>query len=198
MFITTPEPSEATDRLFESVAKSEGFVMNLTKAWAWRPDVFEGFGALRGQLTSLSRLTKRDQAVIVCATAAELGDSYCALAWGKTLSREAGAQAAAALIGGESNQALTERDLALASWARKVVENPNGTTASDVEALRSAGLSDRDIFDATTFVAFRLAFSTVNDALGLSPDWQLSEALAPEVRDAVDFGRPVGAKPEPA
>lgn len=60
MFIKAPEPSEASARLYESFETSEGFVMNLSKAWAWRPDVFEGFGALRGQLTSQSTLNKRD------------------------------------------------------------------------------------------------------------------------------------------
>ena len=39
-------------------------------------------------------------------------------------------------------------------------------TADDVEALRSAGIADQEIFHATAFVALRLAFSTVNDPLG--------------------------------
>lgn len=100
MFIAAPEPSEATNRLLEASEHPDGFVMNLTRVWAWRPDVHDGFAALRGQLTSNSSLTKRDQAVIVCATAAGLGDSYCCLAWGRTLFQEAGATAAAAVIGG--------------------------------------------------------------------------------------------------
>lgn len=133
---------------------------------------------------------------MVCATAGELGDSYCSLAWGRRLSQEAGAAATAAVITGVSNETLSSRDLALASWARKVVADPNGTTAADVQALRDAGFSDREIFEATTFVAFRLAFSTINDALGLCPDWQLFEALSTEVRTAVNFGRPVASKPE--
>ena len=196
MFIEAPEPSEASARLFESFEKSEGFVMNLSKAWAWRPDVFEGFGARRGLLTSQSKLNKRDQAIMVCATAAELGDSYCSLAWGRRLSQEAGAAATAAVITGVSNETLSSRDLTLASWARKVVADPNGTTAADVKALRDAGFCDQEIFEATTFVAFRLAFSTINDALGLCPDWQLFDALSTEVRTAVNFGRPVATKPE--
>jgi uncharacterized peroxidase-related enzyme len=198
MFIAAPPPSEASARLFDSMAKSEGFVMNLTQAWAWRPDVYEGFGALRNQLTAAAALTQRDKAVIVCATAAQLGDSYCALAWGRSLSSEAGASAAAAVIGDKSNEALTARDRALAAWARKVVANPNGTTAADVQALRDAGFGDREIFEITAFVAFRIAFSTVNDALGLNPDWQLAQALPQTVRSAVHFGRPVSEKPASA
>jgi uncharacterized peroxidase-related enzyme len=195
MFIVAPEASEATARVFDASAKEMGFVMNLTRAWAWRPEVFEGFAALRGQLTSNSTLAKRDLAVMVCATAAALGDSYCALAWGRILTQEAGAAGAAAVITDTADDTLSARDRALAAWARKVVSNPNGTTREDVDLLRAAGFSDREVFEATTFIAFRLAFSTVNDALGLQPDWQLVESSAPEVKQAVNFGRQVHEKP---
>jgi uncharacterized peroxidase-related enzyme len=196
MFVSAPEPSEATARHFEANAKEMGFVMNLARAWAWRPEVFEGFAALRGQLTSNSTLAKRDLAVIVCATAAALGDSYCALAWGRILTQEAGAAAAAAVITETQVATLNARDRALAAWARKVVSNPNGTTREDVDQLRAAGFTDREVFEATTFIAFRLAFSTVNDALGVQPDWQLLEMSAPEVKQAVNFGRQAGEKPK--
>ncbi|AMO25302.1 hypothetical protein UC35_06960 [Ramlibacter tataouinensis] len=165
--------------------------MNLMRAWAWRPEVFDGFTALRSQLTSKSSLSKRELAVLVCAGASELGDSYCSLALGKTLAREAGATAAAAVIANKAAEELTERDRALAAWARKMVANPNATTPADVDALRQAGLSEREIFEATVFVAFRQAFSSVNDALGLSPDRILAEQVPPEVRAAVTYGRPV-------
>lgn len=195
MFIESSEASEAAEQIFAASAKSMGFVMNLTRAWAWRPDIFDGFAALRNQLTSSSTLTKRDQAVIVCATASELGDAYCSLAWGKTLAAEAGAPVAAAVISGTADSSVPARDLALARWARKVVADPNGTTAADVEVLRTCGFTDREIFEATTFIAFRLAFSTVNDALGVHPDWQLAASVDPEVRDAVTFGRQALSKP---
>ena len=183
------------ERIYKASQVAQGFVMNLTSAWAWRPDVFESFAALRGQLTSSSGLSKRDQAVLVCATASQLQDSYCSLAWGKTLAAEAGAAAAAAVLTGSDDTALTARDRALVAWARKVVADPNGTTSSDMVTLRGVGLDDCAIFEATAFVAFRLAFSTVNDALGANPDWQLFNSVPPEVRSAVTYGRPPQAAP---
>ena len=189
MFIAAPASSEAAERLYQESEKSEGFVMNLTRAWAWRPGVFQGFAQLRAQLMQETSLAKRELAVLVCATASQLGDSYCSLAWGRTLAREADADAAAAVIEGRDDEALTSRDRALAEWARKVVRDPNGTCADDVGDLRAAGLSDAEIFDATVFVAFRLAFSAVNDALGVAPDAELARQVAPEVRQAVAFGR---------
>jgi uncharacterized peroxidase-related enzyme len=194
MFIAAPEDSVDTARLYKSSADSQGFVMNLTRAWAWRPDVFEGFAALRSQLTTRSSLSKREQAVIVCATASKLRDSYCSLAWGKTLAAEAGADLAAAVIGSSAHDLLSARDQALADWARKVVANPNGTSSQDVSALQAAGLTEKEIFEATVFIAFRLAFSTVNDALGVMPDWELAESVPKEVGAAVTFGRPAATK----
>jgi alkylhydroperoxidase family enzyme len=85
---------------------------------------------------------------------------------------------------------LTEQEKAMAEWTRKVVRDPNVTTPSDVNALRNAGLSDSQIFAITAFVALRLAFSTINDALGASPDAQLLQALPEEIVRSVTYGRP--------
>ena len=98
MFLSEPETTPATERVHASTKAAQGFVMNLARAWAWRPDVFESFAALRAQLTSASGLSKRDQAVLICAMASQLGDAYCSLAWGKTLAGEAGAGVAQDVI----------------------------------------------------------------------------------------------------
>jgi len=189
MFIARPADSAETANVYQSSIDAQGYVTNLSRAWAWRPDVFHGFVALRNQLMSESHLSKRDFAVMVCATASELGDSYCSLAWGKILSKEAGAGIAAAVISDSAGGDLSQRDRTIAGWARKVVANPNATRSSDVDALREIGLSEREIFEATAFIAFRLAFATVNDALGIHPDAKLFETTPAEVRTAVTFGR---------
>lgn len=126
---------------------------------------------------------------MVCSTAASLGDSYCALAWGKKLAAASDPSTAAAVLRGWGGGELTARDAALSAWARKVVRDPNATTAADVDELRAAGLSELEIFEATVFIALRLALSTVNDALGVTPDWQVAAAAPQEVRSAVTFGR---------
>jgi alkylhydroperoxidase family enzyme len=72
-----------------------------------------------------------------------------------------------------------------------VVRDPNATSAADVQALRAAGYDDAQVLAVTAFVTLRLAFSTVNDALGARPDRELVDRLPDEVRSAVTFGRPV-------
>lgn len=194
MFLHPPPATPAAERLYDSDRAATGYVMNLTRAWAWRPDVTEAFAALRRAVTTPSTLTSREVAVIVCATAASLGDAYCALAWGNRLAKEADAATAAAVLADQSSDSLSARERALVGWARMLVRNPNGTTANDVAGLRAAGLSDGEIFDATVLAALRLAFSTVNDALGVAPDAQIACAAPEPVRQAVRFGRPSAAE----
>jgi hypothetical protein len=83
----------------------------------------------------------------------------------------------------------------MAAWARKVARDPNATTPADIQALRDSGLDDGQIFAITAFAALRLAFSTINDALGCLPDAQLVQSLPREVRDAVTYGRPAAQAP---
>jgi alkylhydroperoxidase family enzyme len=79
----------------------------------------------------------------------------------------------------------------MATWARKVARDPNGTTTADVRAMRNAGFTDSQIFTITVYVALRLAFVTVNDALGVLPDAALRAAVPKAVLDAVTVGRPI-------
>jgi hypothetical protein len=71
-----------------------------------------------------------------------------------------------------------------------VARDPNATEARDVQPLRDAGYDDAQIFAITVFVALRLAFAIVNDALGARPDAELLATVPASVRDAVTYGRP--------
>ena len=196
MFLSSPPDDDATLALYRSDLAADGYVMNLSRLWAWRPEICEGFSELRRLLMMNSSLSARERAVLVCATAAAMGDSYCALAWGRRLADESNPSIAAAVLRSSNDASLAGREQALARWAQKASRNPGATVAADVDELRAAGLSDQEIFDATALTAFRVAFAIVNDALGACPDWQLAEASPAAVRDAVTFGREVAAPDE--
>jgi hypothetical protein len=98
-----------------------------------------------------------------------------------------GTTAAGVLEG--TDEDLSDREAAIAKWSRKVVHDPNATTGTDVDRLREAGFSDREIFEATTWIAFRMAFSTINAALGAGPDQRLAEKAPGQVREAVTAHR---------
>jgi uncharacterized peroxidase-related enzyme len=194
-FLGDPPLTEEAAAQFDADREDDGYVKNVTRLWCWRPDLFSEFATLRNGLMASSQLTDRDWAVLVTATAAERNDSYCSLAWGARLAKLAGDDVAAWIIADAPEPELSERESALAAWARGIVRDPNATTDGHVARLREVGLGEREIFEATVFVAFRLAFSTVNGALGAAPDKQLADAVPPAVRAAVDFGRAPSAQP---
>ncbi|MGC4896708.1 carboxymuconolactone decarboxylase family protein [Micromonospora sp. DT31] len=189
-FLPEPPSTPAVAAAYRDDLASDGYVNNLTRVWCWRPDVLASFQNTRADLLAGSTLSSREVAVLVAATAAAREDSYCALAWGSRLAELSDEATAARVLRGV-DPGLSERETALAGWARQVVRDPNATTEGDARRLRDAGLSDQEIFEATTLVAFRLAFSTVNDALGARPDPPLAQRAPGLVREAVTFGRPV-------
>ena len=134
---------------------------------------------------------------MVVAAASAFGDGYCSLAWGSKLAGVAGDVAAGQVLRGDDDW-LEPAERALAGWARTVAVDPNATEARDVQPLRDAGYDDAQILAITVFVALRLAFAIVNDALGARPDAELLATVPASVCHAVTYGRPVaGADSSP-
>jgi alkylhydroperoxidase family enzyme len=194
-FLAAPLPSAGARRLFDDDLNGVGYVMNVSRLWAHLPEALGGLSDLMGEATEAGFLTSAQRSVLVTAAASELGDSYCSLAWGKKLAEAVNPDVAASVIRG-GDEGLDGDGQALARWARLVARDPNAVTADDVQALRDAGFDDAQIFAITLFVALRLAFSSVNDALGATPDRELALSTPEEVRAAVAFGRPFDTEDE--
>jgi len=189
IFLAEPAVSAEVQELYDGDLAESGYVWNVTRLWAHQPDTLKQLFALMSQAFKRSGLSFRQRGILVVSAAAALGDSYCTLAWSGKLGQAEDHALVAAVLDG-SGAGLTDQEKALAAWARKVARDPNATEATDVQALREAGFDDGQIFAVTAFVALRLAFSTVNDALGAQPDAPLAQALPAEVREAVTYGRP--------
>ncbi len=187
-FLAAPPQTPEAQRLFESDLEGVGYIMNVSRLWAHLPTALDKLSDLMAETTAAGSISSRQRAVLVTAAAAALGDSYCSMAWGKKLAEASSPELAATVIDGGS-EGLEDDEKALAGWARLLARDPNSITSDDLERLREAGFDDGQIFAVTAFVALRLAFATVNDALGASPDHELNESLSDEVRSAVSFGR---------
>lgn len=194
MFLPEPPASADVEAMYDEDRDSDGYVSNTTRLWCWRPDAMEAFFRARALLQRDSDLSAADVAVLFAATAAARSDSYCSLSWGAQLAEKADPHTAAQVLGGSST-GLDVRSAALADWARRVAKDPNSTTPADVDRLRGAGLTDRQVFEATMLIAWRMAFSAVNGALGAQPDAQLAAAVPEPVRNAVSYGRPPSPTP---
>lgn len=189
-FLEDAPPSTGAQRVFDNDVEGVGYVMNMSRLWAHDPAALDALSDLMGHVTRAGSLTHRQRAILIASCASTIGDSYCALSWGKKLADDAGADVAARVLRGD-DAPLDNRDRALARWARQLAREPNSTTSADVEMLRAEGFDDAQIFALTLYAALRIAFSTVNDALGALPDRQLGAEVPAEVRNAVDFGRPI-------
>jgi uncharacterized peroxidase-related enzyme len=189
-FLGAAPASAEAQELYDDDLAETGYVWNVSRLWAHQPDTMKQLFGLMSQAFARSGLSFRQRGILVIAAASALGDSYCTLAWSGKLGKAEDNALVAAVLNG-SGAGLTDQEQALATWARKVATDPNATQAADVQALREAGFDDGQIFAVTAFVGLRLAFSTINDALGAQPDAGLAQALPAEVREAVTFGRPV-------
>lgn len=58
-------------------------------------------------------------------------------------------------------------DIALCTYAEKLTAFPKEMGAADIEALRTAGLDDRAIHDATQVISFFNYINRIADALGV-------------------------------
>jgi uncharacterized peroxidase-related enzyme len=195
-FLHRAEVTATARAIFDMDIAEDGFVMNVSRLWAYQPDTIIGLFGLLGQIAAGASLTDRQRGILIAACASTLGDSCCSLVWGTRLAGQAGDEFAAGVLTG-ADAGLSEAERAMAAWARQVARDPNATTAGDVQALRDAGFSEAYIFAITTYVALRIAFSTVNDALGVRPDAQYATLAPAAVRDAVTFGRPLAEAPAP-
>jgi uncharacterized peroxidase-related enzyme len=190
-FLEEPAESAGQQKLYEDDLAGDGYVWNVSRLWGHQPEAQEALFRLMGQMVRAARLTDRQRGILVAAVASTLGDSYCSFAYGRNLTKWADVTVAAGVLAGDDS-VLDEDEQALARWARQLARDPNATTPQDVQALRDAGFDDAAILALTHFVALRLAFSTVNDALGTQPDTAHADDVAPEVRDTVTWGRPPG------
>jgi uncharacterized peroxidase-related enzyme len=188
-FLSVPLHTPETQALFDDDLTELGYVMNVSRLWSYQPTTVAELFELMGRSLTGSGLSARQRGILVCAAASTLRDSYCSIAWGSKLSKTASPAVAAGVIN-HSDDELTEDEKAMADWARKVVRDPNATSEADLQMLREAGFEDSQIFAMTVFVALRLAFSTINDALGATPDAQRLSSAPAQVVAAVDYGRP--------
>ena len=70
---------------------------------------------------------------------------------------------------------LSPKRAAMLRFAVKLTETPAATTDADVEALRTAGFSDRDVLDIVEVVGYYAYANRIADGLGIKVEPWLSE-----------------------
>lgn len=65
---------------------------------------------------------------------------------------------------------LSSVDLALCDYAAKLTHTPSQMSPADLDLLRSHGLDDRAIHDATQVISYFNYINRIADALGVEPE----------------------------
>jgi SAM-dependent methyltransferase/alkylhydroperoxidase family enzyme len=182
-FLGVPAETDEVRLLAEEDLSDLGFVMNATKLWMHDPAAMAALFELIVPTAREAGLSIPERAVATIVGTALAGDTYCPLAWGDKLAKATTPEIAASVMLG-SDDLLDDRERAVVAWTRIVVAAPKSATPADIARLRAVGFEHAQILRLTLFIALRIAFSTVNGALGARPEAEYVEHVDPAVRAA--------------
>ena len=170
MFLQTIEEDEATGRVAEIYEKQKaqlGFVMEAAKCFTARPDLLPIYTDFSDRIRAGFSLGVREWRLITLIAAKQIPSTYCSHVYGKQLIDDLGSKEAVLAVQSDFRKAgLPDKDVAMLSYAEKVAQDASGISQTDIDALRAAGFSDRQICDIALCAAFRCFVSRFFDAVG--------------------------------
>jgi len=148
-------PADIRERI-DSVAEKTGFVPNVFRALAHRPDEWRAFFAYHDALMEKEGgLSPADRQLIVVATSAANDCLYCVIAHGAVARIRARDPLIADQVAVDWRKAdLTSRQRAMLGFAEKLAVRPAEVTEKDLDDLRKHGFDDEDIWDIGAITAF--------------------------------------------
>ena len=184
--INKDEAEGLLKKLYDGVQTSDGHIDNILQVHSLRPRTLKGHlelykAALHSKPNALS---PRERELVGVTVSISNGCEYCVAHHTAGLARHVGSQTLAeelaqAAVGRAESEAITEREIAMCNYARKLTLEPANMQESDLDAMRAAGLEDEAILDVNQIAAyFAYANRTVNglgvvtdgEPLGLHPD----------------------------
>lgn len=154
-----PAESELPDdirAIYETNRSKIGFVPNVFRSYARRPEHFRAFMGYHDVLMKgPSGLSRAEREAIVVAVSSENRCQYCMTAHGAALRILGKDPVLAEQIANNWRTAeLTPRWRAMLAFASRVNEPAFAATGEEIESLRSVGFSDDDIWDIAAIASF--------------------------------------------
>jgi uncharacterized peroxidase-related enzyme len=193
-FIETVSPADATDAvrdMYERQQASYGYVPNYAKVFSHRPEVMARWARLLAEIRR--PMSDRLFELATLAAALEFKNTACSLAHGEQLSRFISKTSICSMAKCEHPAELTDADMALVNFARKLAKDASTVNQRDVDTLKSHGYTDAEVFDISTTVAGRAFLTKILDALGVETDSTMND-MDPEFRQALTVGRPIATE----
>jgi hypothetical protein len=191
-FINTTPAADAEGAVLDMYRRQEefwGHVPNYAKPFSHRPEVMARWGRMLAEIRR--PVDDRRFEIVTLAVALELKHSACSLAHGKKLAGIIGDDDVIRIANGEDTKVLTETEIAIMAFARKIARDASKITRGEVEVLtKTHGLSDEDVFDIAAIASARCFFTKILDALGVEPDSN-NKGMDRSLREALVVGRPI-------
>jgi uncharacterized peroxidase-related enzyme len=169
------KPEELTPEMASYFAKCEeklGFVPNVLKAYAFDMTKLSAFVAMYNDLMlAPSGLSKLEREMIAVAVSAHNRCYYCLVAHGAAVRQLSGDPPLGELMVMNYRAArLSQRERAMLDFAVKLTAEPWLVEEDDRARLRSAGFSDRDIWDIAAVAGFFNMTNRVASATDMRPN----------------------------
>lgn len=182
MYIETVKPADAEGTLKELYARAgnpDGTIDNVMLAHSLSPESLMAHFNLYVQcMHRPSPLPRLERELVGSVVSRENACGYCLTHHAAGLERleaKAGRRGlAAAVRSGEESSLLNERESSMVAYAVRLTRSPGEMGPGDVEGLRSAGLSDREILDLAQVTAYFCYANRI--VLGLGAELEPFEA----------------------
>lgn len=161
------ELDEPERKLFAKAGEVIGFVPNVFRAYAWRPERFRAwFSHFKSVMEESPGLSAREREMISVTVSQVNQCLYCLVAHGAALRALSDDTVDADRLTLDYRRAdLSPRQRAMLDYVVKITAEPVRCEESDLDVLRSHGFSDEDIWDIIEVAAMynftnRLAIAT--------------------------------------
>jgi uncharacterized peroxidase-related enzyme len=172
---------------YHAAQKSMGYVPNYIKTFSLQPEIYDAWTKLIGAIRSKMRMRRYE--LVTFAAAMTLECTYCMLAHGAILRKNFfSVDQLIAIVKDFHNAGLPPEEVALMSFAQKIINKAHQINEHDIDELRKQGLNDEEILDVVLATTARSFFSKTLDALDAKPDEVYLE-LEPELIQALTLGR---------
>ncbi len=168
-------------RLFAKARERLGFVPNVFRVYAYRPQRLSAWFAHYRQLHEPSeRLSAADRELIAVVTSAANGCLYCLVAHGAALREALGDPVLGERISYDWRRAgLDQRREAICAYAEKLTLRPREVTRADLDSLLDAGLALEDAWDVAEITAMYNLTNRMAMATNMLPNEQYSGQARP-------------------
>lgn len=170
-----PEVDDAlTADSLTTLKRNFGLAPKIYRAQLLRPDLVDAQVQLLDRLLfSKGALSRVQKEFILLTVSAENNNSYFPALHCQTLQfLGVGAEQAQQVAIDHREANLSEPDIVLLDFARKLTSNPRSFTDLDVESLRRSNFNDEQILEAVLMVGLAQLLNSIQFGLGTEPDFK--------------------------